>query len=202
MGKVKAMSTVNLHKAVLLEEFYLDSDGITVRRAKDGWGKRWKQGDKVEGYKLCSYGYRGVHIPRTRTTVNLSHLILLLRGVEIPEGVVTDHIDGDSLNNSVDNLRLVPQVLNTRNRKKHSNNTTGYNGITYNKVSNSFLVRLALEGKRKYLGQCFTLEDAIKLRDSYNEERKQSGFTSRHGLEGVTTIPAGSTLQAIGSGSA
>ena len=196
------MSTVKMYKDVLLEEFYLDTDNSTVRRAKDGWGNRWKKGDEVKGYQLCSYGYYGVHIPRTRTTVNLTHLILLLRGVEIPDDMVVDHIDGNSLNNSSDNLRIVEQKINARNRKKHTNNTTGYNGITWNKASNSDMVRLALDGKRKYLGQRNTLEEAIKLRDSYDYQRTQNGFTSRHGLEGVTTIPSGSTLQAIGSGSA
>ena len=96
--KVLSMSTVKMYKDVLLEEFYLDTDNSTVRRAKDGWGNRWKKGDEVKGYQLCSYGYYGVHIPRTRTTVNLTHLILLLRGVEIPDDMVVDHIDGNSLN--------------------------------------------------------------------------------------------------------
>lgn len=56
--------------------------------------------------------------------------------------------------------------------------------------------------KRIYLGQRKTLTEALELRDSYLEERKQVGYTSRHGLERATTIPKGSTLQAIGSGSA
>lgn len=196
------MLTVNKYKDVLLEEFYLDIDGITVRRAKDGWRGKWKQDDKVIGYKLCSYGYKAVHIPRTRTSINLSHLILLLRGIKIPEGMIVDHIDGNSENNSSSNLRIVEQKMNCRNRIQHINNTSGHNGITWNKASDSYLVRLTIKGTRQYLGQRKSLTEALKLRDSYLEQRKEDGYTSRHGFDGATTIPKGSTLQAIGSGSA
>ena len=196
------MLTVNKYKDVLLDEFYLDNDGTTVRRTKDGWRGKWKQDDEVIGYRLCTHGYKGVHIPRTRTTVNLTHLILLLRGISIPEGMVTDHLDGNTENNSPDNVRLVDQKTNCKNRKQNRNNTTGHNGITWNKASEAYLVRLCLKGKRHYLGQRKCLTEALKLRDSYIEQRKADGYTSRHGLEGATTIPQGSTLQAIGSGSA
>ena len=193
--KVKGayMSTVNDCAEILFKEFYLDTDNTTVRRATNGWRGRWKVGDKVEGYKLCSHGYVGIHIPRTRTSVNLTHLILLLRGIEIPEGMVSDHIDGDIYNNSPENLRIIPQSLNCKNRIQHRNNTTGYTGITWSKAANQYMVRLTIQGNRKYLGCRPTLEDAVELRDSYNIQRTLDGYTARHGLEGVTTIPKGST---------
>lgn len=183
------MSILNKHKDILLKEFYLDEDGSTVRRAKDGWRDKWKKDDVVVGYKLCSYGYLGVHVPKANTTVNLTHLILLLRGIEIPNGMVVDHIDGNTINNSPENLRITTQALNCRNRKMHCNNTIGYTGITFNKASNSYLVRLTVDKKRIYLGHCFTLEDALVLRNTYLDKRKQDGYTSRHGLEASTTIP-------------
>ena len=202
LEKVIGMSTVQKYKDVLLNEFYLDTDDTTVRRAVDGWRGKWKQDDAVVGFKLCKHGYKGVHIPRTRTTVNLTHLILLLRGIEIPEGMVSDHLDGDTENNAPGNLRIVAQKTNCRNRKQNRNNTTGHNGITWNKASDAYMVRLYLNGTRQYLGQRKSLTDALVLRDSYLELRKQDGYTSRHGFEGATTIPQGSTLQANGSGSA
>lgn len=192
-----SMLLVNKYADILLNEFYLDTDGVTVRRSTDGWGNRWKQDDKVEGYKLCSHGYEGVHIPKTRTTVSMTHLILLLRGIQIPDGMVVDHIDGNKLNNFPENLRIIPQALNTKNRVQHSNNTSGYTGITWSNSANQFMVRLTLQGKRMYLGCKPTLEEAIELRDSYNLLRTKDGYTSRHGLEGVTTIPKGSTPKQV-----
>lgn len=188
-----SMLLVNKYADILLKEFYLDTDGVTVRRNTNGWGNRWKQGDKVEGFKLCSRGYEGVHIPKTRVTVSMTHLILLLRGIRIPDGMVVDHIDGNKLNNFPENLRIIPQALNAKNRVKHSNNTSGYTGITWSNSANQFMVRLTLQGERVYLGCKPTLEEAVELRNSYDTLRKQDGYTSRHGLEGVTTIPSGST---------
>ena len=191
------MLPVNKYADVLLKEFYLDTDGTTVRRSTAGWGNRWKQGDVVKSYKLCSHGYEGVHIPKTRTTVNMTHLILLLRGIRIPEGMVSDHINGDTTDHSPENVRIIPQGLNTKNRVQHSNNTSGYTGITWNSAANQYMVRLSLQGDRKYLGCRPTLAEAIVLRDSYTELRKEDGYTVRHGLEGVTTIPKGSTPKQV-----
>ena len=197
------MSTVvEKYKDVLLKEFYLDTDKSTILRATNGWRNKWSIGDKVVGYKMSSYGHLGVHIPRTRATINQAELVLLLNGITLGNNEVIDHIDGDPTNNSLNNLRVTTQAINAKNGCKRSNNTSGYNGINWNKASNSYVVRLYIDGKREYLGQRTTLEEAISLRDSYNQARYNDGFTKRHGEERATTIPKGSTLQAIGSGSA
>jgi len=175
------MLTVNKYKDVLLEEFYLDSDDITVKRKKDGWRQKFKKHDVVEGYKLCSYGYKGVHIPRTRTTVPLAHLLTLLRGIDIPDNCVIDHIDGDDLNNSRSNIRLVSQKLNSRNQRMKSNNTSGYTGISWNKAGNCYIVRKYLRGIRLYGGSAKTLDEAIVIYNNMNAEAITEGYTTRHG---------------------
>jgi len=175
------MLLVNKFKDTLKEEFSLSSDDLTIIRRKDGYLGRWKQGDVVTGYKLCSYGYEGIHIPRTRVSVNKSHLLTLLRGIDIPEGSVIDHIDGNSTNNARDNMRIVSQEINCRNAKPRINKSTGISGITKDK-SGKFIVRLYLKGVRKYLGYRDTLEEAISLRDGFNVERKLDGYTARHNI--------------------
>lgn len=173
------MLTVNKHKDTLLREFYLDSDDMTIRRATNGYKGRWKQHDVVTGYKLCTYGYVGIHIPKTRISINASHLISLLRGIDIPEGCILDHKDGDTMNNARDNLRIVTQNINCKNAKPRPNNSTGHSGITKDK-DGKFIVRLYIQGERKYLGYTKTLEEAIKIRDSFAKERELDGYTLRH----------------------
>ena len=175
------MLTVNKYSGLLQEWFYLDIDDITIRRAKNGYYGRYKKGDVVNPYTLCSYGYRGIHVPTTRTTVSLHHLLTLLRGIKIPDNAVIDHVDGNSENNHRCNIRVTTQCLNAKNQKRRKNNTTGITGINWNQGSNSYVVRKMLQGKRHYLGQRKTLKEAKQLLDSYSVEITADGYTKRHG---------------------
>ena len=86
----------------------------------------------------------------------LAHRIIwfLVYG-ELPKGVI-DHIDGNSLNNRLDNLRVVNQRINLENqRKAKSSNKVGYLGVSL--VPNSktkFYARIKVMGVTHFLG-CF-----------------------------------------------
>lgn len=175
------MLTVNKYKDILKEEFYLDSDDITIRRKKDGWRNKYKANDKVIPYKLHSLGYGGIHIPKTRMSILHTHLLCFLRGAVIPDNCVIDHINGDIHNNLRSNLRIVPQAINCRNSKMSKNNTSGYTGISWNKSSNCYIVRKYLKGVRVYGGSATTLEDAKKILDNLNIQAAKDGYTTRHG---------------------
>lgn len=170
------------HKERILEEFYL-SDELTIRRKKDGYHQRFMKDDIVEPYTYKGNkgnDYKGVHIPRTRDTISLPWLYTVLRGKTIKEGQVIDHIDGDITNNSEDNLRLVSQELNCKNRSKRKDNTTGYTGITFNKSANLYVIRRTIKGKRIYRSSK-TLEEAVDKLKLLNLEALIDGYTNRHG---------------------
>ena len=177
------MLTALKYKDVIKENFYLDKDDITVRRKKDGYHGRYKKHDIVEPYTLKGnngYDYKGVHIPRTRTSISFPWLLTILRGIDFKDGDVIDHVDGDISNNKRDNLRLVSQRINSHNRKKNKNNTSGYTGIHYNKKARLYMVRRAIHGKRVYKSSK-TIDGAIKLLNELTELGKMDGYTDRHG---------------------
>jgi len=177
------MLTVNRYKETLKEEFYLDADDITIRRKVDGWRMKYLKDDVVKPYKLtgnADYTYGGIHIPRTRTTVSVHHLITLLRGTIIPDGSVIDHLDGDTTNNSRKNIRVTSQKYNARNSKKSKNNTSGYNGINWNKSAKCYAIRKYLNGKR-VARSSKTLEGAIVILREMELEGLSEGYTDRHG---------------------
>lgn len=174
------MKQVNRYKDLILKHFYLDDKGV-VRRATDGYYGRYKKGDIVKTHRLCSRGYQGIHIPSTRSNVPFHHVVLLLNGIEVPDDAVIDHINGNKEDNRLENIRVVTQSINCRNMIKKKSNTTGYTGITFNKASNTYLVRKQIGNKRVYFGQRKTLEEAVKLLDSIQDLLTKEGYTERHG---------------------
>lgn len=72
----------------------------------------------------------------------------------------TDHINGDRLDNRKKNLRVCTHAQNLMNHKVLSNNTSGYNGIIWDKSRDKWQVRI----KNIHLGRFKELSDAIEAR--------------------------------------
>jgi hypothetical protein len=81
-----------------------------------------------------------------------------------------DHIDGNVLNNSPQNLRLVTASQNQFNRKKQKNNSTGHKNISFVKRLNKYRCAMQVEGKDIYIGLFNTIEEAIINRDTKFKE--------------------------------
>lgn len=92
-----------------------------------------------------------------------------------------DHIDGDGKNNRLNNLRVVSDGGNAKNRKKHSKNTSGVNGVSWNKPRNKWIVHISIGGIEKHIGLYATLEDAITAREEAIQEYCPNVYSERHG---------------------
>lgn len=78
-----------------------------------------------------------------------------------PSGMVTDHIDGNGLNNSLSNLRFGTYSQNQCNKKVKSNTTTSFKGVTKLKNrSKPFNSNITISGKTFFLGSFSTAEEA------------------------------------------
>lgn len=75
-----------------------------------------------------------------------------------------DHIDGNGLNNSWNNLRMATMQENSFNSKKRCNNKTNYKGVTFkpNNKKNPYKSSITYNGKQKHLGYFLTQEEAAK----------------------------------------
>ena len=107
----------------------------------------------------------------------------------IPKGLTVDHKDGNGFNNVIGNLRLVTQLINRRNAKKLSNNTSGVTGVSYQSREHAWRASWKEDGKQKSKSfRIFTYgDDAFKLACQYRVQQiarlnaEGAGYSDRHG---------------------
>ena len=77
------------------------------------------------------------------------------------EGFEIDHIDQNSLNNKIKNLRAVTKSGNQKNAKQSKTNTSGFTGVHWDNQRQKWVARINVDGKKIYLGSFTKKRDAI-----------------------------------------
>lgn len=145
---------------------------------------------------------------------------ILMQPEKLGRSIVVDHIDGNTLNNQRDNLRVCRHKDNMRNRKKHNPNTTSkYKGTHYNKKLNAWEAQIV---QMEYIG-IFKTEIAAAnaynfyaselfgeysnpndvpymTKDEWESERASKSKTSKY--KGVSSINGKWTMQLMYKGKA
>lgn len=165
------------------ERLYYEDGGLYWRYARKGG----KAGDRA--------GCESV-VPRANTKpiryrkIGLSHvvwnehrIIWIYHYGAIPKKMQIDHINGDGLDNHIENLRLATIAENNRNKPLTSRNKTGFAGVEKHSTCNRWVVRISMNGKRHYVGLYKTKEQAIAARKA---AEVKYGFHPNHGLRQPT----------------
>ena len=74
------------------------------------------------------------------------------------DGMEVDHKNGDGLDNQRSNLRLATHAQNCMNRRKRSNNTSGFKGVSFHSESRKWRAVIRSSGKDISLGLHLTPE--------------------------------------------
>lgn len=148
-----------------------DESEFGSRRVQRLWNTQ--NAGKVAGY-VNSNGYRMVRIFGTRYFAHRA-IWKLNFGYE-PE--VIDHIDGNSENNRLANLRSCSFVDNTKNKAMPSNNTSGCIGVHWCRTRKKWLSYIRVGDKHKFLGYYSEFDDAVASRHA---GEKKYGFHKNHG---------------------
>jgi hypothetical protein len=77
-----------------------------------------------------------------------------------PDGMFTDHINGNGLDNRKYNLRICTNSQNQHNTGLRTDNTSGYKGVSWHKKDKKWLTAIQINKKRVYLGSFETAENA------------------------------------------
>jgi len=121
------------------------------------------------GHKT-SLGYRTI---RFNKQAYFEHVLIFILFNDYRPPLV-DHIDGNPLNNLIENLREATSAQNQHNRKKPKTNTSGIKNVSWHKTTKKWEVRIGVDNQRLYLGKFEDLElaelVAIEARNKYHKE--------------------------------
>ena len=98
------------------------------------------------------------------------HMFLHRIIMHTPTGLVTDHIDGNTLNCQKSNMRICTQDENNKNIKMPKTNTSGYKGVSWHKGHKKWRADIHVKGHQISLGIYDSPEDAYKV---YCEAKKK-----------------------------
>lgn len=166
--------------------FYYDTTSASCLRWKVGRPGGVKAGDQA-GW-LDTGGYYMVTCLRKQYMV--ARIIWELQTGASPGSDEVDHFDGNAANNLFGNLRLVSHAINSKNRKKRSDNKSGHVGVskqTSGKDRWYIAAQCNLNGKtvRKRWPVTGRVEadvvaEAAAWRASQLEAMRAEGYTERH----------------------
>ena len=114
---------------------------------------------------------------RDRTPLHI-YLHRLVLGLSYGDGYIADHINGNTLDNRKENLRIVTSSQNSMNTRISKDNTSGYKGVSYSKAMNKWTVQIFAKGENTVVGHFDDIDKAVEARK--REEIRLFGDYSRH----------------------
>ena len=121
---------------------------------------QWKLWCALKRGRTFYAGRSGTRKNGKRYVIHMHREILRLQ----PGDGEVDHINHNGLDNRRSNLRVVSHKINSRNRRKHKCNTSGYNGVVWEKKSKKWRARIDMDRKNIHLGLFNNIDDAVKAR--------------------------------------
>jgi hypothetical protein len=146
-----------LNQKDLKELLEYRNDGYLIRKIKTA--NRVKVGD-IAGCNTGN-GYQKIRVDGKQY---LSHrLIFFWHYGLLPKEV--DHINGDTSDNRIENLRAADRSHNAKNRGLSIKNTSGFTGVVQDKIRKKWKAQIMVDRKNILLGRFDNLQEAINIRN-------------------------------------
>jgi hypothetical protein len=130
------------------------------------WGRvRNNKTARILKGKLNPNGYMSVNLHKrgSKQKTHFIHQLVAREWVPNPEQKrCVDHIDGSRTNNNWENLRYATHSENSRNQKRHSDGSSIYKGVSWDKLAKKWRAQINILGRVINLGG-FTDERAAAV---------------------------------------
>ena len=163
-----------VNKELLQDIFSYDNGNLYWKTIKS---KKVKAGQKAGS--VDRYGYMRTQV--LNKTCQIHRLVWIFHYGNIEDNYTIDHIDRNTLNNKIENLRIATRSQNSQNTGKKPNNTSGYKNVYWSKEKQKWLVSCISQGKKRCGGSYAFIDDAVKaailLRKKFHQEFAQDDIT-------------------------
>lgn len=135
------------------------------------WSEKTKKFRKFEILKVGTGYYQVGLWDKCKRKQKSVHRLIAKAFIPNPNNYKeVDHINGNSFDNRIENLRWANRFINMCNKKEslRKNNTTGYIGVY--KTNSNWLATITSNGKTYYLGKYKTKEEGAL---AYNKKAKE-----------------------------
>lgn len=126
----------SIYKLVDNKRVYLNKEDLSIFNQYD-----WHLINKKGTYYVASQNNKG-------KTIYLARLIM-----KAEKGTLVDHKNGDTLDNTRENLRLCTKTQNAQNMKPNKNTTSKYKGVCWDKFRQKWRVNIKVNNKQTFLGR-------------------------------------------------
>lgn len=133
----------------------------TFEYHEDGYLIRKKNGKPTGQHANTTQGYARVKVGGRMLRAH--RVIYAIIHGEMPAGQI-DHINGNRVDNRIENLRDVSHSENQHNHKTPENNTSGFTGVGWHAPLQKWVSRIKVNNRTLHLGYFENLEDAVKAR--------------------------------------
>ena len=100
-----------------------------------------------------------------RAWLRMHREVWLFHHKRIADGINIDHVNTDSFDNRIENLREATYSQNNANRRVYATSETGLKGVGQ-RADGKYTARICVDGKRKSLGVFNTPEEAAAAYDT------------------------------------
>lgn len=155
----------------LLKELFLYKNGYLL----------WKKA-KANNVKLfekagsASKSDRYLRVMINKTSYKVHRLVFLYHHGYLPKYI--DHINGDTFDNRIANLREATCPQNNQNAKIRKDSSSGIKGVYMHKATGKWTASCQVNKKRTHLGLFTTIDEAEKAVKSFREQHH--GSFARH----------------------